>query len=99
MRTYGVDAIARGLTVSTQLVYLASVRTFSCSAQLNRFIEGQGQKRATTTDDLITELCTNFYDETSKLRKDRRKLARSDSAAIQVITEQSGFFNNSFVKF
>lgn len=49
------------------------------------------KKQATNLNELTIELCTNFFDETAKLRKDRRKLARSDVNTLQSIMEQSKF--------
>lgn len=89
LNTYGVDFVLRGTTVSTQLVYLYAVETFGCSIHFNKFISEQEGKGAKKLDELTTELCTNFFDETAKLRKDRRRLARSDFSTLQSIMEQS----------
>lgn len=99
MQTYGADQVHRGTTVSTQLVYLAILTHHQCWPTLNKFLRENPGQRAFTTDDLISELCNNFYDETAKLRKDRKKLARSDSQTVQLVMEQSEFLDGSFGRF
>jgi hypothetical protein len=92
MEIYGADQVHHGTTVATQLIYLATVTHYQCWPKLDKFLRETPGQRAFTTDDLISELCNNFYDETSKLRKDRKKLARSDSQTVQLVMEQSEFF-------
>ncbi|KAI6210039.1 Mediator complex subunit rgr-1 [Aphelenchoides besseyi] len=76
--------------VAEQLVYLASVNAFNCTNELDKFIDYQtaGHSTPRSTNELAASLCTNFIDETAKIRKDRRRLTRADSATVQLLAEQ-----------
>lgn len=89
MEAYGSDQVRRGITVSSQLIYLSTVSSFGCSSKFNQFIRDRRDQKALTLHDLISEQCANFYEETAKFRKDRKKLARVGSPTVQLIMEQS----------
>ncbi|KAI6234814.1 UPF0764 protein C16orf89-like protein [Aphelenchoides fujianensis] len=93
LRTFTIDGEQPqrpAAPVVEQLVFLGAAEVAGCSPEVGAFVANQtaGRKAPRDAADLAADLCTNFADETAKLRKDRRRLARADFAQVRTIAEQ-----------
>ncbi|CAD5230697.1 unnamed protein product [Bursaphelenchus okinawaensis] len=74
-----------------QLLLIAGAKAKNCDKKLEKVLKfaPPGPKvTPSNLNDLTAELCTNLFDETSRIRKDKKKLASLEIGAVESLTEQ-----------